>query len=257
MVKKYFSRIPGTFWAAAGCFLLGVLIYFGLYGYSFSAFICFGIGGILCAYGILKLCSGKHPKAVRILRQVLTCCVCAGVLIAGVTGCFIASSTGGDPDAECSYVIVLGAGVNGTVPSLSLRERLDATEAYLRAHPDCVAVVSGCQGDGEDISEAECMFRELTQAGIEPERVWMEDRATNTRENIRFSLDVIEERTGQRPDSAGIVSSEYHLYRAGLFAKEQGLQSTGIPARTSWFSLRLNYFLREIAAVLYYTILGG
>ena len=47
-----------------------------------------------------------------------------------------------------------------------------------------------------------------------------------------------------------------HLYRAGLFAEEQGLTAVGIPARTSWVTLRINYFLREIAAVWYYTLFG-
>ena len=85
----------------------------------------------------------------------------------------------------------------------------------------------------------------------------MEDQAVNTRENIRFSLDIIEEKTGARPETIGLVSSEYHLYRAGLFAREENVTSYGIPARTSWVSLRINYFLREIAAVWYYIILGG
>ena len=153
--------------------------------------------------------------------------------------------------------MVLGAGVNGTVPSLSLKERLNAAYDYLIAHPDAVCVVSGGQGRGEDITEALCMFTDLTDRGIAPERVWMEDRATSTRENIRFSLDLIEEKTGTRPAEIGLVSSEYHLYRAGLLARAEQVMSFGIPAKTSWVTLRVNYFLREIAAVWYYTIFGG
>ena len=101
------------------------------------------------------------------------------------------------------------------------------------------------------------MYNDLTGKGIDPERVWMEDNATNTRENIAYSLALIEEKTGVRPDTTGLISSEYHLFRAGLFAREQNLTAVGIPAKTSWFSLRLNYFLREIVAVWYYVILGG
>jgi len=100
------------------------------------------------------------------------------------------------------------------------------------------------------------MYRDLTGRGISPERVWREDQAENTRQNIAYSLELIETRTGTRPEKVGIVSSDYHLYRAGLFAREQGLISVGIPARTSWISLRVNYFLREIAAV-WYVFLGG
>ena len=101
------------------------------------------------------------------------------------------------------------------------------------------------------------MYNDLTARGIDPDRVWMEDRATSTRENIRFSLDLIEEKTGIRPEKIGLVSSEYHLYRAGLFAREENVTSYGIPARTTWITLRINYYLREIAAVWYYTLLGG
>ena len=85
----------------------------------------------------------------------------------------------------------------------------------------------------------------------------MEEKATSTWENIRFSLDLIEEKTGQRPKTAGIVSNEFHLYRAGLIAKRQQLTGVGIPAETSWVSLRVNYFLREIVAVWKLIILGS
>ena len=170
---------------------------------------------------------------------------------------FVVVRAGCGQEVSCDYIVVLGAGVNGTVPSLSLRERLDAAYRYLLAHPDAVCVVSGGQGNGEDITETQCMFNDLTARGIEESRIWMEDKATNTRENIRFSLDLIEEKTGRRPEQIGLVSSEYHLYRAGLLARAENITSYGIPARTSWVTLRINYFLREIVAVWYYTLLGG
>ena len=144
-----------------------------------------------------------------------------------------------------------------TKPSLSLQERLDAAYQYLVTYPDAVCVVSGGQGNGEDITEAQCMYNELTARGIEADRVWMEHRATNTRENVRYSLDIIEERTGIRPTEIGLISSEYHLYRAGLLAHEENVTAYTIPAKTTWLALRNNYFLREIVAVWYYTLLGG
>ena len=245
---------PGIF-LAAGSFLLGILIYVFLVGYSFSAYICFGIGGLLICYELLTLLAKKHRRAAKILRIILTCCVCVGLAAAAVTGILIIKAAAGTPDTACDYVIVLGAGVNGTEPSLTLRERIDAAYNYLTAHPDAVCIVSGGQGNGESITEAACMYRELTEMGIAPERIWQEDKATNTRENLAYSLDLIDRNTGTRPTRIGLVSSEYHLYRAGLFAREQGLDACGIPAKTSWFSLRLNYYLREIVAVWYYSLL--
>ena len=69
-------------------------------------------------------------------------------------------------------------------------------------------------------------------------------------------MDVLEAHLGFRPQKIGIVSSEYHLFRAGLFARELDLDSFGIPSKTTWFALRTNYSLREIVAVWKYLLLG-
>ena len=237
--------------------VLGILICTVLIGYSFSAYCCFGIAAVAVCYELLTLLYKKKPKSAKILRCVLTVCLCLGLTAAAITGGIIVHGSFGQPDTDCDYVIVLGAGVNGNVPSLSLRNRIDGAYNYLAANPDAICIVSGGQGTGENISEAECMFRELTKMGIGAERIWQEDQSTTTRENLKFSLDLIQQRTGIRPTEIGLVSSEYHLYRAGIFAQEQGVTAYGIPAETSWVSLRINYYLREIVAVWYYTLLGG
>ena len=85
----------------------------------------------------------------------------------------------------------------------------------------------------------------------------MEEKATSTWENLNFTLDLIEEKTGERPGKLGILSSEYHLFRAKLFAKECGVEAVGIPARTTRLSQRINHFMREVAGVWHYLILGG
>ena len=236
--------------------LLGITVYFGIPGFSFTAYILFGIAAVIACWLLIGLLKRKHPKTAKILFSILSIGLLLGMIAAVITGIPIAKAASAEPEA-CGYVIVLGAGINGSVPSLSLRNRLDAAYAYLTANPDTICIVSGGQGPGEDLTEALCMFNDLTAKGIAPERIWMEDKSTSTRENIAFSLDLIEEKTGQRPQKAGILSSEYHIYRAGLVARSQDLEAIGIPAKTSWVSLRINYFLREIVAVWYYTLLGG
>ena len=238
------------------CIMMGIL--FQIYpGYKFSSWLCFGAAALLICYRILKLLSRKKPKTARILRRILTVCLCIGLLVASVTGIFIARAGIGQADVPCDYVIVLGAGVNGTTPSMILRERINRAYTYLSENPDVICIVSGGQGPGEDITEAQCMFDHLTARGIAPERIWLEDHSTSTRENIRFSLAVIESKTGSRPEKAAVISNEFHLFRASLMAGEQGLETIGVPAKTTWLSLRINYFLREIAGVWYYWILGG
>jgi uncharacterized SAM-binding protein YcdF (DUF218 family) len=96
----------------------------------------------------------------------------------------------------------------------------------------------------------------LIKKGIAPERIVLEEQATSTQENLAFSLELIAQHTGTRPEAVGIISSEYHLYRTGLMAKGQNVVPILIPARTSRLSLRLNYYLREIVAVWFYLIFG-
>lgn len=250
-IKKYWGWLLVAFLC-----LCSSLIYVFMTGCSFLSLTVLGLAGILAGF-LLLVCLRKHSKKVgSILLFFFTSLVCISFLAAVFTGVLIGTAASGDTDTKCDYIIILGAGVNGTVPSLSLQDRINAAYNYLTENPDCIAVVSGGQGPGEDISEAQCMAEHLTAKGIASERLWLENHSTSTRENIAFSLALIEKNTGSRPDTAGILSSEYHLYRAGRVALQQGLNPVGIPAKTSWVTLRISYFLREIAAVWFYAISG-
>lgn len=235
--------------------LVGLWVVTTQFGHTFLGFVLLGISCVLLCYYLFQKYEGR--KSVRILRRIFTSVLAAGILAASITGGFIISDAFGDAGEDLDYIVVLGAGVNGTEPSLSLRDRLTAALSYLETHPDTICIVSGCRGYNEEISEAECMYTYLTKHGIDPNRVWMEDQAENTRENIQYTLDLIEEKTGMRPTQLGIVSSEYHIFRAKQFAKEFNVIPYGIPGKTSWITLKINYFLREIAAVWYYSIFGG
>ena len=248
------SRKKTILWfCAVGLFCLLALAFLILPGYSFSGLICLDIGGILFLYYLFWRFQGS---VTRWLRRILSAVLIAGMALASVTGVYIAHAAAGTKDARCDCLIVLGAAVHGNVPSLSLRERLDAAYDYLVVHPETVCVVSGGQGSGEQITEAECMYNYLTGRGIPAQRILRENRATSTGENLAFSLELLAT-SGIEPECIGIVSSEYHLYRASLIARSQGVDPILIPASTSWISLRVNYFLREIVAVWYYTLLGG
>ena len=152
--------------------------------------------------------------------------------------------------------MVLGAGLHGDVPSLSLTDRLEGALAWLEAHPDCVAVVSGGQGPGETMTEGEAMGIWLEARGIDPSRIIVEDRATSTQENLEYSFALIRGRGGEPDGNCAIVTSEYHLYRAKALAARQGVECFGVAARTSWPTLMLNYFIREGFAVTYYRLTG-
>ena len=161
-----------------------------------------------------------------------------------------------DAPDDVEYLVVLGAGLHGDVPSLSLTDRLEGALAWLEAHPDCVAVVSGGQGPGETMTEGEAMGIWLEARGIDPSRIIVEDRATSTQENLEYSFALIRGRGGEPDGNCAIVTSEYHLYRAKALAARQGVECFGVAARTSWPTLMLNYFIREGFAVTYYRLTG-
>ena len=157
------------------------------------------------------------------------------------------------PDAN---VIVLGCEVKGERPSRMLTARMDAAVDYLQQHPDLYCVLSGGKGENEKISEAECMFRYMTARGIAPERLIKEDRSISTRENIRFSLQKLRE-AGLVPDSGGgdtldiaIVTNEFHACRAGLIAKESGVNAGFVLAASVWWLLPA-FYVRELYGLLY------
>lgn len=242
------------------CLLLAILAYFLKFharGYGFSALVCCFLIGILGFYEVTWMLRLQHPAAIGLIRRIFTGCLAAGLLVVGITEAVIIRASFGTPNDHAQYMVVLGAKVRPTGPSASLWDRLYAAADYMTANPDVIAVVSGGQGPDEPWPEAEVMKAELVALGISEDRIWREDHATSTWENLTFSLDLIEERTGTRPEKLAVLSSEYHLFRASLFARACHVDFVGVPARTSRASQAVNHFMREVAGVWHYLILGG
>ncbi len=235
----------------------GLVFWFQILHYRYAGLIFLGIAAVIGIYWILDYVASRHPKKARWLRRCFTLLLCLSLLVMAVTQILIVTGSKGEQDAECDYVLVLGAAVNGTTPSRALRERLEAAYQYLVTYPKAQCIVSGGMGRGENITEALCMFQWLIDKGIEPHRIWLEDRATSTMENISFSLALIEQQTGTRPQNLAIVSSEYHLFRAGLMAQDQGVSMIGVPARTEPVFSRAHYYFREIFGVWFYILFGN
>ena len=228
-----------------------------LNGYSFSALVCVSLAGIIGFYTYFPKIFRKFPGFTRTVTSVITVILCMGILIFALTEAVIVRASFGNPDTDFDYLLVLGAKVRMDGPSLSLQNRIDAAYDYLTAHPDTVAILSGGKGADEPVTEAACMYDRLVTKGINSNRLWKEEKATSTWENLKFALDLVEGKTGTRPTKLGVISSEYHLFRASLFAKEHGVEFAGIPAETTKISLKINYFLREVAGVWHYILLGG
>ena len=242
------------------CAVLGLLAFFLKFcvpGYSFSALVCLCLIAIILFYSFMPMVGLTHPAFARVTTRIFTVILIIGLLVVGITEAIIIKYSFGDPKESVDYIVVLGAKVNADGPSVSLWDRICAAYTYLEEHPQVIAVVSGGQGTDEPITEAECMYRELVLLGIDPKRIWREEKATSTWENMQFTLNLIEEKTGQRPEKLGVLSSEYHLFRSSLFAKACNVEFVGIPARTSRASQAINHFMREVAGVWHYLLLGG
>lgn len=153
------------------------------------------------------------------------------------------SKATGDKD----FLIVLGAGVRGTIPSLVLRNRLDKAYEYLLDHETTIAVLTGGQGSGEDITEALAMKNYLIKKGLLEERIIMEDQATDTFQNIRYSFKIIDQ---IKPNaSVGLVTTRFHLFRSKVIAQRNGKIVSGYGSENYW-PLVPHYYLREFFGVM-------
>lgn len=238
----------GTILCAIIFLLLAGVFRFVLIGYQTMVLLFLGLA-------VFTLLWGYAPQ--RWMRVVLAGGLVAGVVCIGVLEVPILAAAAGDAPAETEYVIVLGAGVNGSEPSLILHDRLVKAQQWLTDHPDSKAILSGGQGADEDLSEAMCMYLWLTERGIAGERLIREEQSTSTQENFQYSAAILQEHNGgELPEQVAVISNEFHLYRAAYWAERAGLQMVGVPAKTSLPVLRVNYFLREAAAVARLWVLG-
>ena len=255
-MKKHGLGKAGIWFAAAELLLVASALVLGIFSvYKTISLVLFSAAMLPALYAALAVYSRKNIKTGRVLTIALSALLVIGLGLFAVAEILVIDSSHTDKNPEAPYLIVLGAGVDGTQPSLSLYNRLTAAKAYLEEFPKTIAIVSGAQGPGEDISEAECMRRWLTENGISPERIIMEENSRSTKENIDNSLAIIHTYSNDPNNVVAILSSEYHLYRAKCAAESAGAFPLGVAARTSNPILMINYFIREALGVVYLWIM--
>lgn len=234
-------------WFLAGlCLILGLLMQFVYTAARFAGFLFCCAAAALAVFALLA--RWKERRWAVYARRVLLALLAAGFAFFAVLEAQVISWARTDAGTPVAAVIVLGAGVDGREPSLSLRTRLEAALAYVEDKPDIPIAVSGSQGQGEDISEARCMYQWLTERGVPPERVILEEQADNTRENIRYSLAALSEQGIDTTSNIAVVSSGYHLRRASLYMPGNMVPvAAHMPRR--YALLEANYYIREAFAI--------
>jgi len=183
----------------------------------------------------------RRLRRAKWLRITVTSGLCLLLVFFIIVEGLVISGMSEEGEDDLEYIIVLGAHVRGTTPSAALRWRIEEAYDYLTENPDTVAILSGGQGKGEDISEAECMRRELVERGIDESRLILEDNSTSTAENMEFSFRII----GDLSAPVGIVTNNFHVWRSVRSARAVGAENIcGISAPFK-NALLLHYMVRE------------
>lgn len=155
------------------------------------------------------------------------------------------------PSFDKDYVIILGAMIkkDGTLTPL-LKARVDKAIEFAKMQKEktgknIVFVPSGGKGNNEVIAEAEAMKNYLIEQGIDEKDIIVEDKSTNTFENIKFSNEII---INNKPDAKiSFSTTNYHVLRSGIIANKCGIDCEGMGSKTKWY-FYTNGLVREFIA---------
>lgn len=224
--------------------LVKAKINFGNIFGMFTGFMLIFLGVFLDKF--IFLFSTKH----KVIFIVISMLILTFYLLFFITLAKIIFNAKSDAKNE-KTVIVLGCRVKGLVPTKALMSRCLKAYKYLSENKNSICILSGGQGQDELISEAECMRNILKEKGIEDNRLYIENKSTSTEENIRFSKRIIKE--NNLSEKLIICTSEYHIYRSLMIAKELNLNASSLAAH-SMKLFRIPAFTREVFALWYYMI---
>lgn len=156
------------------------------------------------------------------------------------------------PAFDKDYIVILGCRIrkDGTLYPL-IRGRVDRAIRFYQDQLEAtgrkaILIPSGGQGRDEIMPEAEAMQRYLLEKGIEPEQIMPETKSVNTRQNMQFSMQMMEK--GRK---AVFSTTNYHVFRSGIIAGQVGLEIDGIGSRTKWYFWP-NAYVREVIGMISY-----
>ncbi|MBQ7500898.1 MAG: YdcF family protein [Clostridia bacterium] len=213
------------------------------------------VGGEIFLFHFNRYVSGSqtyvmvHDLVTNILSSVYVYFEC---MIIGTFAAFLITSRY-EPDRNADFIIILGCGIaKDGRPTPLLRGRIDrAIEFYEKQKAETnkapVLITSGGQGPNEIISESASMKAYLVEKGIPEESIIEENRSRTTFENMKFSKAKIAE---SDPEGNVLFSTtNYHVFRSGLFARRVKMRAVGIGAKTKWYFWP-NAAVREFVGLL-------
>ena len=90
--------------------------------------------------------------------------------------------------------------------------------------------MSGGQGADEKVPEAIAMKQYAMEQGIPERDILVETNSTTTLENMLYSKEIMDQQM-KGPYRAIFSSNNYHIFRAGLYARQAKLKANGIGAK--------------------------
>ncbi len=253
MVKKIPLALGAVVLIGAGALLL---YYFRLsvprHIVNFATVLGLVLGIALIAAGLCFPLVVKGLRALWALKagKIVLGALCAMLLAGAVTFCVTLGSilsAQSNVATQQSTLLVLGCQIRGSTPSRMLSDRIEAARVYLTENPQAVAILCGGQGADEDLSEGQCMYNILTEKGIAPERLFIDDTSVNTDTNIKNALAVIEKNNLSK--EVAVATSDYHQKRAAMLCADYGLTARAVNARTQAYLVPV-YYTREVIAVV-------
>lgn len=153
------------------------------------------------------------------------------------------------------YLIVLGAGLSGDKVTPLLAGRIDkAIEFYNSQKEKGVKapkiIMSGGQGPDEVVSEALAMKNYALEMNIPKEDILLEDKSTNTKENLKFSTDLIKNDSEKNNPKVLFFTTNYHVLRAGILARSLGLNYNGLGSKNKFYYY-VSAIIREYIGIIY------
>jgi uncharacterized SAM-binding protein YcdF (DUF218 family) len=204
------------------------------------------LGVLFVLYGVfLPRMKGVRKMGVAVL------CFCLMLIIPSVSLAVYGHSDNADHNEE--VLIVLGAGLHDNELSTTLIQRLEKAYAYYEKNPDVKIIVSGGLGNASQRSEASAMAEYLTDRGVPSGSILQEDRSHDTKENFRYSMELIRA-NGLDEQSVAFITSGFHVFRAELCARRAGLKPHHLGAPVMMHTIPSNY-LRELMALIKYGLL--
>ena len=178
---SFLKQMPHWLLADIILLVLALFFKFAMRGYGYIAF------ALIYAAALVTLCRFA-PDALWKAAVIVTT---VGLMyFFAVEGLIIVSARTDRNAGEKKYIVVLGAAVLDDRPSLALIHRMEGAMKYLDANPGSTAILCGGQGNGESMTEADCMYGWLTAQGVAPDRLIKEDRSTTTMENLQNAFDI-------------------------------------------------------------------